>query len=354
MPVRNVVFINDAPVNTGVGNNSMLFIDALSPFVDLSIINLSFSPEYKFYKGNLKRFDYFSNPDLNRVIQFIKKIKIDGLDKYVFFGDGAIINFIKNVNKIQKGFVFIHHMNILKNPASYPVIHRIILKRTLKIIENSDLYIITLSKFTKKLIIDFTKIDENRIKTIYPYVNLPNPKNEIVEKLRNKFNGNMPIILAVGTSIPLKNFQTLYSAVKGTDLRVIRLGGKYQKEKKYILDIPNNVVFLGEGNLSLEELSSVYSMADVLAFTSTDEGFGFPLIEAMHFGLPVVGNKCTTVPEIVGDAGILINNPYDPEELREAIYRTLENHTFYKEKIKDREKLFSKDSYINSMLSLLE
>jgi len=354
VPVKKVVFINGGPVNTGVGHNSMLFIDALSPFVDLNIINLSFSREFKFYKGNLRRFDYFSNSDLNRAIPFIKKIKIDSLNRYVFFGDGAIINFIKNANKIQKGFVFIHHMNILKNPASYPVIHRIILKRALKIIENSNLNIITLSKFTKKLILDYTKIDENRIKIIYPYVDLPSPKSEIVEKLRNKFNVNMPVILAVGTSIPLKNFQTLYNAIKGTDLRVIRVGGKYQKEKEYILDIPNNVVFLGEGNLSLEELSSVYSMADVLAFTSTDEGFGFPLIEAMYFGLPVVGNKCTTVPEIVGDAAILINNPYDPEELREAIYRTLENHAFYKEKIKDREKLFSKDSYINSMLNLLE
>lgn len=352
--MKKVVFINEGPVNTGVEHNSMLFIDALSPFVDLNIINLSFSREYKFYKGNLRRFDYFSNPDLNRAIPFIKKIKIDSLGRYVFFGDGVTINFIKNGNKIQKGFVFIHHMNILKNPANYTVIHRIILKRTLKIIENSNLYIITLSEFTKKLVIDYTKIDENRIKTIYPYVDLPNPKNEIVEKLRNKFNGNMPIILAVGKSIPYKNFQTLYNAIKGTDLKVIRVGGKYQKEKEYVREIPKNVIFLGDGNLSLEELSAAYSIADILAFTSTDEGFGFPLIEAMYFGWPIVGNKCTTVPEIVGDAGILINNPFDPEELREAIYKSLENHTFYKDKIKEKRKIFSKDSYINSMLSLLE
>jgi glycosyltransferase involved in cell wall biosynthesis len=82
-------------------------------------------------------------------------------------------------------------------------------------------------------------------------------------------------------------------------------------------------MFLGEGRLTITEISSIYAAADVLAFTSVDEGFGFPLIEAMDFGLPIVDNRRTSIPKIVGDAAIFASDPFDPDELYNAIKRRL-------------------------------
>ena len=59
----------------------------------------------------------------------------------------------------------------------------------------------------------------------------------------------------------------------------------------------------------------------MIAFTSVDKGFEFPLIESMSLGLPVIANRCTSVPEIVGDAGILVKNLFDSNELRESIFK---------------------------------
>jgi len=57
-------------------------------------------------------------------------------------------------------------------------------------------------------------------------------KMKLLKKLKNKFNENIPIILALSTFSPHKNFQTLYNAIKETDLRVIRIGVNYQKKER--------------------------------------------------------------------------------------------------------------------------
>ena len=96
-------------------------------------------------------------------------------------------------------------------------------------------------------------------------------------------------------------------------------------------------------------MGQYYNASDVLAFTGTDEGFGFPLIEAMACGLPIVGNHCTTVPEIIGDAGILIDNPYDHIALRNALNDTINQRDDYVRLIKKRYSLFDKELFKSKM-----
>ncbi|MBM2826407.1 MAG: glycosyl transferase group 1, partial [Dehalococcoidia bacterium] len=86
------------------------------------------------------------------------------------------------------------------------------------------------------------------------------------------------------------------------------------------LGVEDKIAFLGE--VPEEELPLFYNTADVLALPSIYEGFGFPALEAMACGTPVVASNRTSVPEVVGDGGILID-PTKPEEWAEQISRVL-------------------------------
>jgi len=80
------------------------------------------------------------------------------------------------------------------------------------------------------------------------------------------------------------------------------------------------------GRQSVADLRLLYSHADLFVFPSLYEGFGMPVLEAMACGAPVITSNVTSLPEVVGDAAVLVN-PEDPEELAEAILRVLENQT---------------------------
>ena len=267
---------------------------------------------------------YTSYMNLNRIIASLRKVSVDQSYTTVY-SDATSIFYAKPI----KGIAFFHHANLFTNPNEYSFSQKLALSMIIKRLERID-EIVTLSNFTKKTLQEHTKL--GNIKAIPPYVNMPFPDAELVKKYRNIFKP--PIILAVGTSIKIKNFVTLYKALSETDLTIVRVGGKKTS------DAPSNIKFLGEGNLSSIEISSIYAAADVLAFTSVDEGFGFPLIEAMSLGLPVVANRCTSIPEIVGDAGILVKNPFDSLELRESIFKALDHKTELSQKSYE---LFIKD-----------
>ena len=68
----------------------------------------------------------------------------------------------------------------------------------------------------------------------------------------------------------------------------------------------------------------LYSNADVFVFPSLHEGFGMPVLEAMACGTPVITSKTTSLPEVAGDAAVLVN-PEDAEELGDAIMRVLDD-----------------------------
>jgi glycosyltransferase involved in cell wall biosynthesis len=291
---------------------------------------------------------YFKNPNLNRLVSTVYKVNVEHHGRIIIFGDAAIINF----TKVLPDIIFFHHANPLEHPENYSLFVRAALFWTIKKIEQCDATIVVLSEYTKKLLLKFTHIARERIRVVYPYVDIP-PPDKIVETVKKQYNPlSRPLILAVGTSIKFKNFSTLYKAVEGTKMQVVRVGGNEEYERA-LYSIPNNVKFAGSLDLGLDQIAALYEISDVLAFTSTDEGFGFPLIEAMHFGLPKVGNTCTTVPEIVVDAGILISDPYNYLDLRNALCDKLRDHEYYRKKVQMRSQLFSKDRYIQQMSEII-
>jgi glycosyltransferase involved in cell wall biosynthesis len=104
----------------------------------------------------------------------------------------------------------------------------------------------------------------------------------------------------------------------GLQLRII---GPVSAKLRSALDRLPLVYSTTEG-LSDEDLVREYVGSDVLAFVSTYEGFGLPILEAQAVGLPVVTSKTTSMPEVAGD-GALIVDPYDRAEIAAAIHAVL-------------------------------
>ncbi len=161
----------------------------------------------------------------------------------------------------------------------------------------------------------------------------------ILGATRHKFGLKHPLVLGVGTMEPRKNHIGLIKAFyqaqkqkKGPAMLAIA-GGKgwlYEETQQVVADLKleKKVRFLG--HVSDLELVSLYSMADVFAFPSFFEGFGVPPLEAMACGAPVITSNTSALPEVTGDAALLVD-PHDIGALANAITRLLENEQLREE-----------------------
>ncbi|MEW6094914.1 MAG: glycosyltransferase family 1 protein [bacterium] len=220
-------------------------------------------------------------------------------------------------------------------------------------IKRADL-IISVSEFTKNEIIKEWNIPKERIKVIYNGVGeefYPIEDKTIIEKVKHKYGIKDKYILYVGNIEPKKNLLRLieaFSLLKNSkdDYNLVIAGNKdwffdkvFQKVNE--LNLQEDVIFTGY--VPNEELPALYSGAEIFVFPSLYEGFGMPVIEAMACGTPVITSNITSLPEVVKDAGILID-PFNVEEITKAMSQLLTDtnlQTKLREKGLLRAKLFS-------------
>lgn len=172
---------------------------------------------------------------------------------------------------------------------------------------------------------------EDRIRAVHLGVtSLPAPKG--FDAL-STLGIDRPYFLFVGTLEPRKNLRRLLEAYASLD-EVIRkhtllviAGGKGWGNVDLAslvrkLDLSDSVRLTGY--VSEEQLSTLYAHARFLAMPSLYEGFGLPLVEAMSFGTPVLTSACSSLPEVAGDAGILVD-PCNTNSLASGLLRMLDN-----------------------------
>lgn len=138
-----------------------------------------------------------------------------------------------------------------------------------------------------------------------------------------------PVLLHVGSEERRKNVETLLNAlalmVKARpDLLLVRVGGPSARTRRRIahLGLERHVQY--RSGLTEDQLTAAYSAADIFVFPSYFEGFGFPVLEAMMAGCPVVAARATSIPEITGDAAVLVE-AMDARELAAAIAALLDD-----------------------------
>ena len=199
-----------------------------------------------------------------------------------------------------------------------------------------SLSIITDSKHAKNDIVKVWNVNPEKIVVIplgladlYRPVNNKNLLNHVRKRLKlpEKY------ILYLGNFKPHKNVPALILAFKKTqnkfpDYKLV-LAGTIDKHGAKIKDLvariglAEKVVFTGTIREN-DHPEAIFSMADLFVFPTLYEGFGLPPLEAMACGTPVIASKLTAVPEVIGDAGVLVN-PLDIDELANAINNLLSN-----------------------------
>lgn len=207
--------------------------------------------------------------------------------------------------------------------------------------QKSDL-IITISESAKNDIIENLGVSEDKIEIVHPGIDLENYsqkyEKEELERIRNKYKLPSEYILYLGTIEPRKNIErTIKAFIKykkevKDDLKLVIAGGKgwkYDNIMKLIESMGTDIILTGY--IDEEDKIPIYKLAQIFAFPSLYEGFGMPVLEAMAAGVPVVTSNVSSLPEVAGDAAILVD-PLNEDEIFEA-YKKIRNDSIYREKM---------------------
>jgi glycosyltransferase involved in cell wall biosynthesis len=211
-------------------------------------------------------------------------------------------------------------------------------QRAISLLESINIqkdWIICISEQTKHDFCEYSGMDSARVFVtplaaaahFYPVKDLSNIQN-ILAKYKIPQN---PYILSLCTLEPRKNldlliraFSNLVQAHPNTDLNLVLVGTSGWKNDKIFQAVQENsqlkkrIVFTGY--VPDQDLAPIYSGALTFVYPSLYEGFGLPPLEAMQCGTPVITSNSSSLPEVVGDAGILVD-PKDQSELSHAIWR---------------------------------
>ena len=185
-------------------------------------------------------------------------------------------------------------------------------------------HIVAISEATKKDIIKYTGCNESKITVI------PDPAGNSYRPFPKEFNKDLPHVLHIGTK-QNKNIERLIEAVKEIKCH-LSIVGKLNEKHVGLLK-KNKINYSNCYNISDEEMVRKYEEANVLAFVSTFEGFGLPIVEAQSVGRPVLTSNISSMPFVAGGAACLVD-PFNVEEIRDGLKKIINDEGYRKELIK--------------------
>jgi glycosyltransferase involved in cell wall biosynthesis len=230
-----------------------------------------------------------------------------------------------------KTLAVIHDLNFEHYPADLPYLIRKYYCYFFPRFAARANRIATVSEFSKQDIVKQYQISDKKIDVVYDGSNeqyKPLSGSEIT-KVRETYAGGAPYFLFVGALHPRKNLANLFRAFdhfkKNTpnDVKLLIVGEK----KWWTKDISDtfesmthngDVVFCGRRKMS--ELTKIVGGALAITYVSYFEGFGIPIVEAFCSDVPVITSQVTSMPEVAGDAALLVD-PFDPTSIAEAMHR---------------------------------
>jgi len=286
----------------------------------------------------LKRFPFYR--EIRKVILMpfiLRKYRLDLVHETAQIGPFFLPSNFKKI-------ITIHDLVPLIYPETHSLLTWIHHRIGLQLILNKVDKIIAVSNSTKRDILKFFNIPENKITVIqeghFDYYKPINDK-AVLNKIKKKYNLTFKFILFVGTLEPRKNICRVIQALVNVrkefpELKLVITGKKGWKYKEVFrlinkLKLNENIIFTGY--VPEEDLPVLNNLAELLVYPSLYEGFGLSPLGAMKCGCPVVSSNTSSIPEVVGDAGILVN-PFSIKGIAEGILNILKNDKYKSQLIK--------------------
>jgi glycosyltransferase involved in cell wall biosynthesis len=219
-------------------------------------------------------------------------------------------------------------------PHHFPLKMRLLRKLTYAPSARKSRRVITDSQFTKDTLVEKFRLPADKIIPIHWGVDpvfRPGISSTEVERVRRKYHLPQVFAFYPASTWPHKNHPRLVQAMKvlqnkhRSDCKLVLCGWPQWGHNALLAalethHLQQDVLLLGY--VPAADLPALYHAASLLVYPSLFEGFGIPLVEAMSCACPVVCSNATSLPEVAGDAALLVN-PYDAEELADAIERVL-------------------------------
>ncbi|KAB1062142.1 glycosyltransferase family 4 protein [Salibacter halophilus] len=255
-----------------------------------------------------------------RLPSLLRKIKPD-----VFLSPDGYLSLSSSVKQLA----VIHDINFEYYPSFLPLGARIYLKTFFPKFAHKATRIATVSEFSKNDISSQYNIDNSLIDVVYngaSSIYKPVEEDE-KKKVKADFTNGSEYFVYVGAIQPRKNITNLMLAFEqfkiesGSDQKLVLVGekkwwSKRQEETFDSLTYKKDIIFTGR--LEQDELNLILGSAMALTYVSLFEGFGIPILEAMNCDVPVLTSSVTSMPEVAGEAALLVN-PFTAESIADGM-----------------------------------
>jgi glycosyltransferase involved in cell wall biosynthesis len=281
----------------------------------------------------------------------------------LFISPDAMISLRTNTPQL----LVIHDLNFIHYPDDLPeIISRYWRKYTPAFAKKAS-RIVTVSEYSKQDIVKQFSVDPSKIDVVHNGVNEDYKPLEIHEQrlVRESLTDGAPYFIFVSSIHPRKNLQRLLPAFdmfrSKTDepVKLVVVGKRFwlneELDKVYTEMLHREDVIFTD-RLEADQLGRVLGAALGSVYVSYFEGFGIPVIEAFQCGVPVVTSNVTSMPEVAGNAALLVN-PFSIEEISKALFDLWSNVELRSELIRrgnERVKQFSWDKAATKFWEVIE
>ena len=254
--------------------------------------------------------------------RILKKLEPD-----LFFSPDGYLSLSTPVKSMQ----VIHDLNFEHYPDDLPYSERTFYRHYFPLYARKACRIATVSEFSKRDIINQYHVDADKIDVVYNGANdryNPIPESEKF-LVRAKYTGGIPYFVFVGALHPRKNLANLFRAFdlfreeSDIKMKLLIIGHKKWwtsqiKEAYEKMKHNDDVDFCGR--LEPQELNRVIASAAAMTYVSYFEGFGIPILESYYCETPVITSNVTSMPEVAGDAAILVD-PFSVRSICEGMMK---------------------------------
>lgn len=264
-----------------------------------------------------------------------------------------------------KSVVTIHDLIFKRYPGQYAALDRMIYDFKFKYAcEHAD-HIVAISDSTKKDIIDFYNISEEKISVIYQSCHeryMQEKTKKTLEAIRKRYQLPTEYMLTVGSITERKNLLGIVQALEQIPagerlpLVVVGKGGSYRQKVQHFItqhQLEKWVLFV---DVDFDDLPAIYQSASLFLYPSFFEGFGIPVLEALFSRTPVITSNISSLPEAGGPGSYLVD-PAQPEAIAEGIEKILGDSIYREQMIKQglqHAEQFTGEPLTHQMMELYE